>query len=114
MICKVSACYLKVRSKGLCNKHYRRKLRYGTTKRLNIPSSDHRMMDRGEWNRILVMEQISGIALNYLVGSTGAWREHCDRFKRSRAKRVELVCKKTLIQQCLYYRKAAFIQMGQS
>ena len=113
MICKVPGCDFTVRSKSLCNKHYRRKLKYGTTK-LNIPSYDHRMMNRGEWDRILVMEQISDIALNYLVGSTGAWREHCDRFKRRRAKRVELVCKKTLTQQCFYYRKAAFIQMGQS
>lgn len=111
MKCKIQDCDLPTRAKGMCNKHYRRFLRHGT---LSVPSRNYRTMSQGEWDRILLMEPISDMALDYLIGVSGPWREHCDQFKRNRLKRIALVRHLTLTQQCMYYRRGAFIQMGQS
>lgn len=113
-VCKAPLCNLPVRSKGRCNKHYKRFLRHGDDFKLNVLSSDHRAMSQQEWNGVLHMETISDRALDYLIGVSGPWRESCGRFKKERAQRVALLRHMTLTQQCLYYRKRAFIQMGQS
>ena len=81
--------------------------------KVQISSKEHRTMNQREWDGVLGMESISDMALDHLIGLSGPWRRHCTHFKRNRPRRVGLVRYMTLIQQCLYYRKAAFIQMGQ-
>ena len=107
--CDVKGCDRVPHAKGFCNKHYRQ-----TAPKLRVPSGDHRVMIQSEWDGILKMEQVPDMALDYLVGSSGLWREHCARVKRHRAQRISQVRNMTLINQCYYYRQAAFIQKGQS
>lgn len=110
MNCKYPDCPDPQRAKGYCNGHYKRYLRYGSP---DFHPLAGLQMRAGDWAGILSMEPLTGSALDYLVGSTGLWRQHCGRFKRSLKKRVAHVRKMTLPQQNMYYRGIAFVKAGQ-
>ena len=110
MDCIVQGCPESSRAKGYCKIHYKRNLRHGST---DLRPTAGKQMRDGEWALILSMEPIPDIALDFLVGSTGLWRQHCSRFKRTLRKRIAHVRKMTLPQQNMYYRGIAYVRAGQ-
>lgn len=75
----------------------------------HIPSADIRFMNRLDWDRVLLLEQIPP---EYWVGG-GVWMKHCEQFNRNRKRRIGEVRHMSLTQQCRYYREKAFIRAGQ-
>ena len=110
MNCKVQGCPDQQRAKGYCASHYKRSLRYGSP---DFHSLTGLQMRDGDWAGILSMESLPGSTLDFLVGSTGLWRQHCGRFKKNLKRRVAHVRKMSLPQQNMYYRGIAFVRAGQ-